>query len=70
MNYIASTLMKYTTPENSFMIMISLFEEYNIKEWFKPGMQGLKKDFYVLLSLLKKYMPALFQKLKDNNYLP
>ena len=70
MNYIGSTLMKYTTPENSFMIMISLFEEYGMKEWFKPGMEGLKKDFYILMSLQKKYMPALYKKMRDCNYIP
>ena len=70
MNYIASTLMKYTTPENSFMMMISLFEEYGVKEWFKPGMVGLKKDFYILLSLQKKYMPALFKKMAECYYYP
>ena len=32
MSYLAATLMKYTTPENSLMIMISLFNEYGIKD--------------------------------------
>ena len=62
--------MKYTTPENSFMIMISLLEEYGMKEWFKSGMVGLRKDYYILLCLQKKYMPALFKKMKDCNYTP
>ena len=70
MNYIGSTLMKYTTPENSFMIMISLFEHYGVKDWFKPDMIGLKKDFYILMSLQKKYMPALFKKMVDLYYFP
>lgn len=70
MNYIAATLMKYTTPENSLMIMISLFQNYGVKEWYDRDFTGLRTDFYVLLRLQKKYMPALFKKLKEFNYVP
>ena len=45
-------------------------EEYGMKEWFKSGMVGLRKDYYILLCLQKKYMPALFKKMKDCNYTP
>ena len=51
MNYLAGTLMKYTTPENNLMILISMFESYGMKEYFEPSLIGLKKDFYILLSL-------------------
>ena len=51
MNYLVLTLMKYTTPENSFMIVISLFENYKIKGYYQSDMAGFKKDCYILLSL-------------------
>ena len=51
MSYLVATLMKYTTPENSLMIMISLFNEYRIKDQFLPGMPGVSKNFYILLRL-------------------
>ena len=70
MNYIAATLMKYTTPENSLMIMASLFQFYGVKSWYDRDFTGLRKEFYTLLRLQKKYMPALYKKLKDFNYVP
>lgn len=51
MGYLSATLMTYTTPEDSFSIMVSIFDDYKLKEQFLPGMPGLEKDFYILLSL-------------------
>lgn len=62
--------MNYTTPENSYAIMTSLFTEYKIKEMYTSKMPGLEMNFYILLSLQKKFMPALFRKLRDENYVP
>ena len=70
MSYLAATLMKYTTPENSFFIMISLFDDYGVKEQFLPGMMGANKNFYVLLSLQKKYLPAIYRKFSEEGFLP
>ena len=33
-------------------------------------MPGLEKNFYILLSLQKQFMPKLFVKFRDNNYFP
>ena len=33
-------------------------------------MPGLEMNFYILLSLQKKFMPALFKKMRDENYVP
>ena len=70
MNNIAATLMKFNTPEDSFMIMISLFKNYGLRENFLPQMPGLARDTYILLVLMKKYMPALYKKLNEMNYFP
>ena len=70
MGYLSATLMTYTTPEDSFSIMVSLFNEYNLKEQFLPKMPGLEKNFYILLSLQKKYMPAMYKKFNDMQYVP
>ena len=51
MNYIAATLMKYTTPENSLMIMASMFQFYGVKSWYDRDFTGLRKEFYTLLRL-------------------
>ena len=70
MSYLAVTLMKYTTPEETLMILIKWFEENGLKELFMPGFPGLKKDFYVLLSLQEKYMPEIYAKFSEVNYIP
>ena len=33
-------------------------------------MPGVSKNFYILLSLQKKYMPELFRKFNEEGYLP
>ena len=66
----ASLLMRYTTPINSLMILNSLFENYDLSEWSKGGFEGLKRDFYVLISLQKKYLPEVFHKFVEFNYMP
>ena len=62
--------MKKTTAENSFMIMISLFENYDLKSYSLPDMAGFKKECYILASLQKKFMPNLYEKFKTLNYTP
>ena len=70
MGYLSATLMTYTTPEDSFSIMVSMFNIYGLKEQFLPKMPGLAKNFYILLSLQKKYMPAMFKKFNEMGYVP
>ena len=70
MAYIALGLMRYTTPEITYAIMVNWFEHHDAKEMFLPGFPGLKKNFYILLSLQKKYMPALYAKFREVNYIP
>lgn len=60
MNYLAGTLMRFTNPQDSLMILISMFEQYGLMGYFEPNLTGLKKDFYIFLCLQKKYMPRLY----------
>ena len=41
-----------------------------MRDYYQGGMPGLKKSFYILLSLLRKCMPKLFQHFLDENYTP
>lgn len=70
MGYLSATLMTYTTPEDSFSIMVSIFNEYKVIEMFWPGMPGLAKNFYILLSLEKKFLPKIFAKFNEMSYVP
>ena len=37
---------------------------------FMPGFPGLDKNFYILLSLQKKYLPELYEKFNEAGYTP
>ena len=62
MNTLVGTLMTYTTPEDAFGISVSLFQNYQLHDSYLPGLPGLEKNFYILLGLLKKYLPKVFAK--------
>ena len=62
--------MTYTTPEETFAITVSLFKNYHIHDLFLPGLPGLEKNFYIMLSLQKKYMPRIFEKFVELEFTP
>ena len=70
MNSVAGTIMTYTTPEDTFAIMVSIFSNYQLHDSYLPGLPGLEKNFYIMLSLQKKYMPKLFTKLAEIDFSP
>jgi len=70
MNFLAATLMRHNTPQDTLMILISLFETYGMRGYFEADLRGLKKDFYIFLSLMKKYMPKVYNKMRKDNYIP
>lgn len=70
MNSVAGTLMTYTTPEDTFAIMVSIFDNYHMHDSYLPGLPGLEKNFYIMLALLKKYMSKLFAKLVEIDFSP
>ena len=56
--------------ESSFFMLISLMEKYNMKNIYSPGFPDLKKIFYVLLNLEKKFVPNVYNILKRDEILP
>ena len=70
MNALCGHLMTYTTPEDTFAIVVSLFTNYHIQDCFLPGLPGLEKNFYILLKLIKKYQPRLFTKFNEIGFNP
>jgi len=70
MNSLCGTLMTYTTPEDAFGIMVSILASYQHKEVYLPGLPGLEKYFYIMMTLLRKYMPKLQRKLAELDFSP
>ena len=62
--------MTYTSPEDTFAIVVSLFINYQIQDNFLPGLPGLEKNFYVLLCLMKKYLPKVHAKFIEIGFTP
>lgn len=70
MNTLCGTLMTYTSPEDAFAMMVSFLEHYDLKEMFLPGLPGLEKNFYLMIALQRKYMPKLFNHLRQIYFMP
>ena len=62
MDMIVLMLMQYTKPVDSFLIMINFLEHYGFREQFSFTKNGINKDFYILLRLQQKKLPALYHK--------
>ena len=72
MGYIGAILLMYLDKEDTLQIMLRLLNSkpYNMKAFYLPDMPGLKKSFYVFLSLFKRFMPKLNQHMLDSGYMP
>lgn len=70
MGFLCATLMTYTSPEDSFCIMVSLFNSYDLRSQFLPKMPGVERNFYIFLSLQKKYLPKVFCHLMKEEFVP
>ena len=70
MNSLSGILMTYTTPEDSFGILVSLFRNYSLHDSYLPGLPGLEKNFYIMLCLQKKYLNKLFKKMNEVAFVP
>ena len=62
--------MTYTTPEDTFAITASMLSNYQLRDVFLPGLPGLEKNFYIMLSLIRKYMPKLLAKMAEIDFTP
>ena len=70
MSYIVATLLTHMDQEDAFSALVCLMKNAGWKNFFLPKMPGLSKAFYVLLSLIKKFMPEVHQHFIDNNFQP
>ena len=72
MGYIGAILLMHLDKEDTLQIMLRLLNSkpYNIKSFYLPEMPGLKKSFYVFISLFKRFMPKLNNHLLENGYMP
>lgn len=60
MGFLSGMLMTHVTPEDCFCMVNCFYlkPDYNVKPLYMKGMPGLEVCFYILLSLMKKYICA------------
>ena len=60
MGYLAAIFLLYMDEESAFYMLHSLVKNYGFEGLYKEGFPDLKKKFYVLLNLEKKYIPKIY----------
>ena len=72
MSFIVATLMTYVSAEATLGLFVSLFnsDRYMLQQLYLPGLTGLEYCNYIHLSLMKKYMPKLHDKMLEEGFTP
>lgn len=70
MSFFAASFLSYMDEEQSYWMMYYLTEDYNMKGYYQKGFPELKCSYYKLLSLMKKYLPAVYNVLRNAKVCP
>ena len=69
MAFICALLLTYMDEERAFFMMHTLIKKYDLEGIYLPGFRDLKKKFFVLLNLEKKFLPKCYKiLLRDEVY--
>ena len=70
MGYLVALFLIYMDEESSFYLLHSIIKNYGLEGIYSPGFPDLKKKFYVLLNLEKKFIPRVYEILKRDTIYP
>ena len=70
MGFIAAVFLTYMDEESSFYMLDSLMDKYKLEGFYLPGFPELKKTFYILLNLEKKFVPKVYELFKKEGMIP
>ena len=70
MGFIAAVFLTYMDEESSFYMLDSLMDKYKLEGFYLPGFPELKKTFYILLNLEKKFVPKVYDLFKKEGMIP
>ena len=70
MGFIAAVFLTYMDEESSFYMLDSLMDKYKLEGFYLPGFPELKKTFYILLNLEKKFVPKVYELFKEEGMIP
>ena len=60
MGFISALLLTYMEEEETFWILNSMIEKYQMESFFLAGFPGLERAFYILMSLIKKHLRKVY----------
>jgi hypothetical protein len=60
MNFIVGSLLFHCDEVLAFWLFVSLIEDFELREVFKPGLPGLYKHCQVFGFLMMEHLPELF----------
>ena len=70
MGFIVAVFLTYMDEESSFFMLHSLMKKYKLEGFYLPSFPELKKTFYILLNLEKKYIPKIYEIFKKEGMIP
>ena len=70
MGFIVAVFLTYMDEESSFFMLHSLMKKYGLEGFYQPNFPKLKGTFYVLLNLLKKFVPKVYNLFKKEGMIP
>ena len=70
MAFICALLLTYMDEERSFFMLHTLIKNYELEGIYLPGFKDLKKKFFVLLNLEKKFLPKCYRVLQKDEVFP
>ena len=70
MGFIAAVFLTYMDEESTFFMLHSLMKKYKLEGFYLPGFPELKKTFYILLNLEKKFIPKVYELFKKEGMMP
>ena len=70
MGFIAALLLTYMDEERAFFMLHSLMKKYQMDNLYAPGFPDMKKRFFVLLNLEKKFVPKVYNAFLESEVIP
>ena len=70
MGFIVAVFLSYMDEESSFFMLDSLMKNYGLEGYYKPNFPDLKKTFYILLNLMKKFIPKVYELFRKEGMMP
>ena len=70
MSFITAFFLSYVSEENAFWMLLNYMKNYGLQDLYYREFPGLKKNLFILLKLMQKLLPDIFDILSKNEIYP